>query len=194
MLYMAIIFSAACLRGAGLLVYSRCVLPGLQSSSEVTRPEVSSEHSAWPKALWKRFQPRFLRVALYTIPIYTLVFLLNEWGFFQWLREGSAGWISRGFFPVEAAGVIIFALAAEFSSGMAAAGALLEAGTLTVKQTALALVLGTIIAAPIRTIRHQLPAQVGLFNLAMGTELLLLSQGLRILSLLLVAMPYAVWG
>jgi len=77
---------------------------------------------------------------------------------------------------------------------MAAAGALLEAGTLTVKQTALALILGTIIAAPIRTIRHQLPAQVGLFSLAMGTELLLLSQGLRILSLLAVAIPYAVWG
>lgn len=194
MLYMAMVFAAACLRGAGVLAFSRCTLPAPEGSTDIPRPEGANKASGRFAAILKKFQSRFLRVVLYTIPIYIVIFLLNEWGFFQWLRQGSAGWLSKEFFPVEAAGVIIFALAAEFSSGMAAAGALLEAGSLTAKQTALALILGTIIAAPIRTIRHQLPTQVGLFSLAMGTELLLLSQGLRILSLLAVAIPYAIWG
>jgi hypothetical protein len=193
-LYMAIGLAAACLRGVGVLVYSRCVLPAVEGPSTMTHKATAAETSGWSTAIWKKFQSRFIRIVLYTIPIYILVFLVNEWGFFQWLRQGSAGWISSGFFPVEAAGVVIFTLAAEFSSGMAAAGALLEAGTLTVKQTALALILGSIIAAPIRAVRHQLPTQVGLFNLAMGTKLLLLSQSLRILSLIAVAIPYAIWG
>ncbi|MBI4963277.1 MAG: nucleoside recognition domain-containing protein [Desulfomonile tiedjei] len=193
MLYMGMVFAAACLRGAGLLIYGRSVLPVPCSSTATGNLEGEPKASAKFATILNRFQSRFVRVVLYTIPIYVLVFLVNEWGLFQWLRQGSAGWISKEFFPVEAAGVIIFALAAEFSSGMAAAGALLEAGSLTAKQTALALILGTIIAAPIRAVRHQLPTQVGLFRLAMGTQLLLLSQGLRIFSLLAVAIPYAVW-
>jgi len=194
MMYMAMVFAAACLRGAGLLVYGRSVLTAPLNSTEMAQTEGLTKPSTKFTAFLKKFQARFVRVVLYTIPIYILIFLLNEWGLFQWLRHGSAGWISKQFLPVEAAGVIIFALAAEFSSGMAAAGALLAAGTLTAKQTALALIMGTIIAAPIRAIRHQLPTQVGLFNLAMGTELLLLSQSLRILSLLAIAVPYAIWG
>ena len=58
----------------------------------------------------------------------------------------------------------------------------------------MALVLGNIVATPIRALRHQLPTHVGIFSPKLGTELLLLSQGLRLLSLLLVAVPYAMWG
>ena len=194
MLYMGMVFAAACLRGAGLLAYGHYALPVPQCSPDISQLNKTSGASGTFRAIRKKFQSRFVRLVLYTIPIYILVFLLNEWGLFQWLRQGSAGWLSQELFPVEAAGVIIFALAAEFSSGMAAAGALLDAGTLTAKQTALALIIGSIIAAPIRAIRHQLPAQVGLFSFGMGTELLLLSHVLRILSLLAISIPYAIWG
>jgi len=90
--------------------------------------------------------------------------------------------------------VLMFSVAAEFTSGMAAAGAFLQAGVLTVPQTVLALVLGNIVATPIRALRHQLPANVGIFSPKVETELLLLGQGLRLLSLVLVAAPYAVWA
>ncbi len=122
-----------------------------------------------------------------------LVFLAVDWGFFLWLRKSFVGLVSDHFFPIEAAGIIIFALAAEFSSGMAAAGALLDAGTLTIKQTTLALILGTIIATPLRAIRHQLPTYAGLFNLSLAGQLLFLSQAFRIISLLLVTVPFAIW-
>jgi hypothetical protein len=131
---------------------------------------------------------------LYTIPIYVLIFLAGEWGFFQQLRSGAVGFVSTDVFPIEAAGVVIFALAAEFSSGMAAAGALQNTGSLDVKQTVLALILGTIIATPLRAVRHQLPTYAGLFSLGLGSQLLFMSQGLRILSLAAVVLPYAIWG
>ena len=120
--------------------------------------------------------------------------MLNDWGFFKWLRDAAASHVSLGFLPMEAASVVIFSVATEFTSGIAAAGAFLQAGALTVPQTVLALVLGNIVATPVRALRHQLPTNVGIFSPKLGTELLLWSQGLRLLSLLLVAVPYAVWG
>jgi hypothetical protein len=144
--------------------------------------------------IWRKFQKRFSRVILFTLPIYFFIFVLNDWGLFKWLRDASAAHVSLGFLPMEAASVVIFSVATEFTSGIAAAGAFLQAGALTVPQTVLALVLGNIVATPIRAVRHQLPTNVGIFSPKLGTELLLLSQGLRLVSLLVVAVPYAVWG
>jgi hypothetical protein len=95
---------------------------------------------------------------------------------------------------MEAASVVIFSVATEFTSGMAAAGAFMEAGALTVQQTVLALILGNIVATPIRAVRHQLPSHMGIFSPKLGTEYLILSQGLRLVSLVAVAVPYAMWG
>ncbi len=191
--YICIGFAAAFLRSASVLVYCHLTLP--------PSPQVDTSAGAQPmrkrtqilSGIWKRFRGRFARLVLYTAPIYVLVFLLNEWGLFVWLRKGTSSWISGEVFPVEAAGVVIFALAAEFSSGMAAAGALVEAGALTVEQTVLALVLGSITASPIRAVRHQLPTHAGIFSLALGSKLLLFSQVFRVISLILVTAAYVVW-
>ena len=95
---------------------------------------------------------------------------------------------------MKAASVVMFSVAAEFTSGMAAAGAFLQAGALTVPQVVIALVLGNIVATPVRALRHQLAANVGIFSPKMGIELLVLGQGLRLLSLVAVATPYAIWA
>jgi hypothetical protein len=143
--------------------------------------------------IWRKFRKRFSRVALYTLPIYFLIFLANDWGLFKWLREAAASHVALSFLPVEAASVVVFSVAAEFTSGMAAAGAFLQTGVLTVHQTVLALILGNIVSTPIRALRHQLPTHAGIFSPGLGTQLLLLSQGVRLLSLVLVAVPYAMW-
>lgn len=144
--------------------------------------------------IWGKFRQRFSRVILYTLPIYLLIFVLNDGGFFKWLRQATAAYVAVGFLPMEAASVVIFSVATEFTSGMAAAGAFMQAGTLTVQQTVIALILGNIVATPIRALRHQLPSHMGIFSPKLGTEYLLLSQGLRLVSLVAVAVPYAVWG
>ena len=77
---------------------------------------------------------------------------------------------------------------------MAAAGALVDAGSLTPKLAGLALIAGTIVSTPIRAIRHQLPTHSGIFSLGLAGELLLLSQGFRALTLIIISIPYAIWG
>jgi hypothetical protein len=124
------------------------------------------------------------------MPIYVLIFLAQQAGFFNSLRESAAGLVSFNILPLESASVVIFSVATEFSAGAAAAGALLSAGALTVPQTVAALMLGSIVATPIRALRLQLPTQVGIFSPKLGTQLLLASQGLRIISLILVTSAY----
>jgi hypothetical protein len=144
--------------------------------------------------IWKKFRRRFSRLVCYTMPIYVLIFLAQQAGFFEYLRNAAAGLVSFSLLPLESASVIIFSVAAEFSSGIAAAGALLSTGALTVTQTVAALMLGSIVATPIRALRHQLPTHAGIFSPTLGSQLLLTSQGLRIFSLILVTIPYLWWS
>jgi hypothetical protein len=85
---------------------------------------------------------------------------------------------------------VILSFAAEFTSGFAAAGALMHAGVLTVKQTVLALLLGNILAFPIRALRHQLPRYLGIFSPKIGLPLLLSGQLFRVISIILVGTLY----
>ena len=76
------------------------------------------------------------------------------------------------------------------AAGFAAAGALLEAGILSVKQTVLALLIGNVLAFPVRALRHQLPRYIGIYSPKMGTQILLMGQGFRIVSIILVGIIY----
>ncbi len=194
LIYLAIGFAAACMRTLGALIVARAVLHGTAEEPIESDQEAQPRTTGFVREILDKFRGRFLKLLVYSVPIYVIVFLAAEWGTFVWLRRVLAGWVSVDFFPVEAASVVIFTVAAEFTSGFAAGGALMDAGTLSVKQTGVALVLGTIAAAPVRAIRHQLPTHAGIFSLGLATELLFLSQGLRILSLLIVTIPYALWG
>ena len=90
------------------------------------------------------------------------------------------------FVPVEALSLVVLSFAAEFTSGFAAAGALLREGVVTTQQAVLALLIGNIVAFPIRALRHQIPRLMGIFAPKMGLQLLLLGQGSRVASLILV--------
>jgi len=194
-LYISLNFLAALCRSASVLLYCRYMLPR-PDPSEPSRPgrEEIASRSTVVRQIGRKFLDRFGRLVAYTFPVYVLVFLVNEWGFFLWMRTSIGTWISGELFPVEAAGILIATLAAEFSAGMAAAGALVQSGALTVKQTVLALIAGTIVATPIRAIRHQLPTHAGIFSLGLGSELLMLSQVLRVASLVVVAIPFLLWA
>ncbi|HZE20440.1 MAG TPA: hypothetical protein VE082_00160, partial [Desulfobaccales bacterium] len=194
LIYLGLTGAAALLRSGAILGWARWRLPARPDpEGEVAMPTAPPRKEKISQEIWRKFRRRFSRVVLYTLPIYVLIFVLNDYGLFKWLREAAASHVSLSFLPMEAASVVIFSVAAEFTSGMAAAGAFLQAGALTIHQTVLALVLGNIVATPVRALRHQLPSHVGIFSPALGTRFLLMSQGLRLLSLVLVALPYALW-
>lgn len=188
-LYFLITFLATVFRMAAALLFSRlvCVDPvGVGGKMNAMHDNVPEKQG---KSFWKDIQPRlirrFSRIAMYVVPIYTLVFVVNAAGAFAWARQAMAGLVTSALIPMESISLVVLSFAAEFTSGFAAAGALMDAGILDVKHTTLALLLGNIIAFPIRALRHQLPRYIGIFSPGMGLQLLGAGQGLRVVSLVL---------
>ena len=197
-IYFFITFSAVILRTVLFLVYGHFGLSPVAPEDGLAKSGELSSKTKKFKDIWQRIKSRLPRrlakIAVYVVPIYVLVYTLNVMGMFQLLRETLSDFVVTTFMPMESLSVIILSFAAEFTSGFAAAGALLEAGVLTIKQTVLALLIGNILAFPVRAIRHQLPRYIGIFSPKMGTQLLLLGQGFRITSLVVVGLLYYYLG
>ena len=163
--------------------------PPLDMTHGETLQNQKKEQNIW-QGVKRKFPRRIKRIAIYVVPIYILVFLLNDMGLFKLARQWLSGYVVTSFIPMEALSVVVLSFTAEFTSGFAAAGALLDAGVLTVKQTAMALLIGNIVAFPIRALRHQLPHYIGIYAPKMGVQLLAMGQGLRITSIILVGILY----
>lgn len=195
-LYFLLTFAAAFLRTILLLVYGHFKL---EKPSDSAPPSDGNKARGLHKktaGIWegirRRLPGRLTTIALYVIPIYIAVFMLNAMGFFETIQAGLARFTSVTFIPLESLSLVIISFAAEFTSGFAAAGALMQAGVLTTKQTVLALLIGNIIAFPIRALRHQLPHYMGIYEPKTGLQLLLLGQGARVVSLIFIGFVYFV--
>jgi hypothetical protein len=194
-LYFILQFLAAMLRTFLFLLYGHLRLPRhTETFDDVETSPLPKSRSA--RDVWltvkSRLPRRLMRIGIYVVPIYIAVFIANSMGLFEWLRTWLAKYVVTTFIPMESLSVVILSLAAEFTSGFAAAGALMNAGVLTVKQTVVALLIGNIIAFPFRALRHQLPNYMGIFSPKMGAQLLLMGQAFRIASLILVGAVYFV--
>ncbi|MFW6054356.1 MAG: nucleoside recognition protein [Thermodesulfobacteriota bacterium] len=194
LIYFGLTLAATLLRVFAVLVFGH-FSPGLQARTGrdrlQSRPE--AKQWTWPEVLKRvknRLPARLTSIARIVVPVYSLVYVANALGFFQAANAWVSDYLLHTFMPVESLSVVVLSFAAEFTSGFAAAGALLEAGALSLKQTVLALLIGNVVAFPIRALRHQLPRYIGIFSPKMGTQLLLLGQGLRVGSLILVGGLY----
>jgi hypothetical protein len=196
-LYFLLTFAAALARTLLLLCYGRLRLPPPVEAVPAPVDPDCRKAAAWREALAgmrRKLPRRMTMVAVYVVPVYVAVFLANHMGWFGFMQDALAHLVVSSFIPVESLSVVVLSFVAEFTSGFAAAGALLEAGILTVKQTVLALLIGNILAFPIRALRHQLPHYMGIFQPKMGTQLLVMGQALRIGSLILVGGIYFMVG
>lgn len=188
-IYVALTFCAAILRFVVMLFCAHFVLPEPKHYNH----ENESQQKEWKellKEVGSKFYSQLAKVLMIVLPVYLCVVLVSDMGFFSWLKESLARFISSAFIPIEAMSVVIFSLMAEFTSGYAAAGAMLEAGSLTVFQTVMALVLGYIIASPVRALRHQMPYYMGIFKPALGARLMIYSQTFRVGSMIVVGLLY----
>ncbi len=195
--YFFLTFLAAVLRTAVFLVLGRLILPNPPRAAETAEDfkRVRGESAAGLlDRLRDKLPARMTGVALYVIPIYVAVYILHGTGGFDMLRQAMTRTVVTSVIPMESLSVVVLSFAAEFTSGFAAAGALMDAGVLSVKQTVLALIIGNVLAFPVRALRHQLPRYVGIFKPKMGTQILLAGQGARVVSLLTVAVGYFLVG
>ncbi len=193
LLYLLLTLAAAVLRLLSALAASRALLPLPAEGSVPTR---GTETASWPEVLrttTRKFRARITRILMIVLPVYIVVVAASDAGLFAWLRRGLAQVVPSAFIPVEAFSVVLFSLVAEFTSGYAAAGAMLESGALDVNQTVLALLLGNILAAPVRALRHQLPYYMGIFTPKLGLGLMAASQAFRLISLALVGAAFVAW-
>lgn len=193
--YFILTFAATLLRTGCFLLFGHFSLPETENNW-TTRGTISQDASKQPKTeplidiIKSRLPGRIVRIATWVLPIYALVFILNTLGFFNYLNETVAGHFTTAFIPVESMSVIVLSFAAEFTSGFAAAGALMDAGVLTTKQTVIALLIGNVLAFPIRALRHQLPRYMGIFSPKTGLQVLLSGQLFRIISIIIIGLVY----
>lgn len=155
------------------------VFPVLQNKKEASGRE--RLRSAWQKAS-RIFRKRALRLVLFTIPVFVLVWLAREAGFFEcaknWMLE-HLDWAP--FLEPASIGIVMLQVLAETGASLGAANALLETGAITGKQAIAALLLGGLLATPLRAIRHQLPSMAGFFDPGLAIWLVLANQGSRAL-------------
>lgn len=192
--YVGLTMLAALLRTLFIVVVSRFVLPAVtaveaEGDSPSARPPIDWR-GAWQKSVM-RFKKRIRKILLITVPIYILVYALHRFGIFREIEAVAASYMT--FLPwlsPQSVGVITLGLTAEITAGVAAAGALLQEGTLSTREIILALLIGNILSSPLRAVRHQFPYYAGIFRPKLAGELIFYSQAFRILSLILVAVVY----
>lgn len=196
-IYVGLTFGAAIFRTVSIVILSRYLLSPHDNipstpSAESTKPKNNGiDWKGATKKSVKRFKKRIRKIIRFTIPIYILIFLMHRTGIFNTLEQGMAEYLS--FLPwltPQSMGIITLHIAAEFTAGLAAAGALLQEGSMSYREIILALLVGNVLSSPIRAIRHQFPYYVGIFQPKMATELIIYNQIFRVGSLLLIGTAY----
>ena len=183
-LYFLLTFSALVIRSAAFLVAGRLLNPPPEKiAPRKTGAKGKKSFSSVMQTVGKKAPRRLAKIAVWVAPIYVLVFTADAAGLFLALKNWMSAHVAVSILPVESLSLVILGFLAEFTSGFAAAGALQQAGLLTVPQTAVALVAGNVLAFPVRALRHQLPRYMGVFTPKTGLLILVLGQGFRIISL-----------
>jgi hypothetical protein len=190
-IYIGLTFGAAILRTLAITLLSHFLLKNRQQpEQEQPHQQKTTWQSAWQRTV-KRFKQRIKKIARFTIPIYILFFFLTKAGLFTVLEQFMATHLSfLAWLSPKALSIIALQVAAEFSAGLAAAGALLQDGSMSYKQIVLALLIGNVLSSPIRAVRHQFPYYAGIFKPQLAMQLIFFSQCFRTLSIATVALLY----
>ncbi len=194
-IYVGLTLAAAALRTAFTVVIARRLLPPPPAESAARAPETPGDGGVnWKEALaraWKRFARRLPALVLFTVPVYILMYVLQRHGFFAaaeaWLGS-RLDWLPM--IKPQALGIVLLHLAAELGAALGAAGSALQTGGLAPEDVVMALMAGNILSTPMRAIRHQLPSYAGFYRPRLALRLIAANQGLRALSMALMAALY----
>jgi len=191
-IYIGLTLGAALLRTLGIAVLSHFLLgpENLTGTHGQRQAEKISFRQAGKRTL-ARFTKRIRKIIRLTLPIYIVFFWLSQAGMFQLLEEFMADHLSfLSWLSPKAVSIIALQIAAEFSAGLVAAGALLQDGTMSYKEIVLTLLIGNVLSSPIRAVRHQFPYYAGIFKPRLAMQLIVFSQIFRAVSITFVALLY----
>ena len=193
-IYVALTLFAALFRSVVTLIVGRFWLGG-KGSVAAPAPEMPGPRS-WSEIrgqAWQQFQRRMKKIVIFTVPIYTIIFFITRAGGFSWLNEQMAQLLPAvSWLNPQSMSIIAFHIAAEFTAGLAVAGALLDSGNMTGKEVVVALLVGNILSSPVRAVRHQFPYYAGIFSPRMALTLIGYNQSFRFFSIVVVTVGY-IW-
>ena len=190
-IYVAITFLASLLQTLAVVMVSRMVLAKPESPVLLAAQEKKKIplRSAFEKSS-KRLKKRMKKITMFMVPVYVIFFLLGRYGVFDRLEEIFASIWLLSWLPPQSLGIVVLHVTAEFSAGLAAASALLANNSLEIREVVLALLVGNILATPIRALRHQLPYYMGIFSPRLALELIIVSQVARALCVIIIGIFY----
>jgi hypothetical protein len=184
-------FAAIALQIMLTLLISRFVISRLnigqqRSISEQITPVLESRRKKgkfWP-TIWKRSRKTLTRLIIYLIPTFILMAGLEYYGAFKWLVAEMPQLFTFSFLPPQSL-VVIPAQALSLYNGAIAAANFVDSGSMTVHQAVIIILFGSMVTAPIRTLRHALPTYVAILGARPGLIMAVSAQVIRMMFLLL---------
>lgn len=191
-IYVGLTFSGAILQTILVVALGAFLLPeNLETFQEPAPPKDKVSVGDAVKKSVKRLKKRIVKILKFMIPVYLIFFALNWYGIFAAVENFlvESGLFLHWLNP-QAITIVLLHVTTEFSAGLAAASALLANNSLTYNEVVMALLVGNILATPIRAIRHQLPYYSGIYTPKLAIQLVAVSQVTRGLCLIFVALIY----
>ena len=158
-------------------------VPDLSSIQEIDGKEKKTA-SSFAKQIWKRSGKTLLRLLVVVVPTFILMGVVEYFGLFAHLNRMAPGLFSLDFLPLESAMVIPAQTISLYNGAIAAAG-FVNSGAIDVKQAVFIILAGSIMTAPVRTIKHAMPTYIAVLGVKAGTVLSISAQVLRMIFLTL---------
>ncbi len=145
------------------------------------------------KNVWNKSQKSIKRLLIYLLPTFFAIALLEKSGFFEWLGKAMAEIPILHLLPAQAAAVIA-AQAINLYNGAIMAASFVDNGSISIRDAILILLTGTLVTAPLRTLKHSLGSYVAILGARPGMIMAIATQLTRSFFLLLFIIGCAlVW-
>lgn len=141
------------------------------------------QSSFWA-TVWSRSRKTLRRLLLYLLPTFAVMATLEYLGAFKWLAATMPQLFSFDFLPPQSL-LVIPAQALSLYNGAIAAANFIDSGAISTQQAVIIILFGSMVTAPVRTLRHALPTYVAVLGARPGLVMAVSAQLLRMLFLLL---------
>jgi len=183
LIYFGVLMAVGFIKTSIILITGRIILPKKDDDGEIEREKRPPIKEAFKTSL-KKSKKTIKRILVLTIPITFIVFILIDLGVFEIIADHLSGIVR--YFPIQAEGLPV--IAAQFANRIAAytiAGNLLSEGILNPKDIILTLLVGNVLSSIVQ-LRFTIPYYFGIFGTKLGTQILAISTGLRIVIMILM--------
>lgn len=189
--YVGLTFLAAFAQTLLVIIIGRLSLSKSDSSATEQKQQKPVQWKSLGTKIMKRLRRRMKKLLLFMVPIYFVFFSLNHYGILSSMEKAliDSGWF-LSWLPPQSIGIILLHVTAEFSAGLAAASVLLHNNSLSPEQIVMALLVGNLLATPVRALRHQFPYYTGIYSIKLALELIFLSQAVRAFFIVVISFCY----